>query len=311
MRTLLVTLLALFLLAPVADYADAGKRLGGGSSLGKSFQTKKKVAPSGSASQNQGASQNQAAGQPTNAAKTAPVQEKKRSGFGGLMAGLLGAGILGALFFGGAFEGLEIMDILMFVGLAFVAWKVFSMMRRKSSPPPQPAYATAGAGGAFEPQPQPVQAQPESAQPAAKQAFEPMASASSSASFAPAEIELPEWFNKESFLAGARDHFVTLQAAWDKQDWSEIASYTSAELLESLKAERAKLDDTQHTEVVSVMAELVGFIDNDDHVVVSLNFYGWLREDAEETTELNEIWHLTRDMTADNADWKLVGIEQP
>jgi len=301
MRTLLVTLLALFLLVPAVDHAEAGKRFGGGSSLGKSFATKKKTTPTSSVTQNKSATDTQAAG----ATKTAAAPQKKRSGFGGLMAGLLGAGLLGALFFGGAFDGIEIMDILLIVGVAFIGWKLFSM--RKKVSPPQPAYAGAGAGaGTFKAEPV-AQPQPTTA---AKQSFEPMASASN-ASFAPAEIELPEWFNKEAFLEGARNHFSVLQAAWDKMNWDEISTYTSPELLEELKSERAKLDQAQHTEVVSVMAELINFIDNSDHVVVSLNFYGWLREDAEETTEFNEIWHLSRDMSADNADWVIVGIEQP
>ena len=308
MRTLLVTFLALFLLAPVADHAEAGKRFGGGSKLGKSFTTQKKVAPTASSTtQNKTASGTTAnATQATNATKTAAAAPKKRSGFGGLMAGLLGAGLLGALFFGGAFDGIEIMDILLIALVAFIGWKLFTMRKKASSP--APAYASAG-GAPYTPEPQPVQPQPEP-QPAAKQSFEPMPSASS-ASFAAADINLPEWFNKDAFLDGARTHFAHLQAAWDNQDWDDIATYTSPELLQELKAERAKLEQAQHTEVVSVMTELVGFTDNGDHVVVSINFYGWLREDAEETTEFNEIWHLTRDMNADNADWLIVGIEQP
>lgn len=302
MRTLLVTLLALFLLVPTVDHAEAGKRFGGGSSLGKSFATKKKTSPASSVTQNKSATGAQTAG----ATKTAAVPQKKRSGFGGLMAGLLGAGLLGALFFGGAFDGIEFMDILMIAGVAFIGWKLFSM--RKKVSPPQPAYAGAGAGTFKAETVAPQQSQPV----AAKQSFEPMASASaSSASFAPAELELPQWFNKASFLDGARNHFSVLQAAWDTMSWDEIASYTSPELLAELKTERAKLDQAQHTEVVSVMAELVNFTDNGDHVIASLNFYGWLREDAEETTEFNEIWHLSRDMSVDNADWVIVGIEQP
>lgn len=303
MRTLLVTFLALFLLAPVADHAEAAKRFGGGSKLGKSYQTKKPVAPASSATQSKSNTSAQTA---TNTAgKTAAPQQKKRSGFGGLMAGLLGAGLLGALFFGGAFDGIEFMDILLIGLLVFIGWKIFTM-RKKASP--QPAYA--GAGAPYQPQPEPVQPQPEPVQPAARQSFEPTAGAGSN-SFVPAEIQLPGWFNKDAFLEGARNHFSTLQAAWDKQDWNEIASYTSPELLAELKTERAKLDEHQQTDVVSVMAELVNFIDNDDHVIVSLNFYGWLREDAEETTEFNEVWHLRRDMSSESADWLIVGIEQP
>lgn len=102
-----------------------------------------------------------------------------------------------------------------------------------------------------------------------------------------------------------------MQSAWDISDWDEISTYTSAELLDSLKVERAKLPESQTTEVVSVMAELANFTNEADEAVVSINFYGWLKEEADQTTEFNEVWHLTRDMKADNADWIIVGIEQP
>ncbi|MGB0467838.1 MAG: Tim44 domain-containing protein [Pontibacterium sp.] len=126
-----------------------------------------------------------------------------------------------------------------------------------------------------------------------------------------AEPEVPAWFNQQAFLDGAREHFIKLQSAWDISDWDEISTYTSAELLDSLKVERAKLPESQTTEVVSVMAELANFTNEADEAVVSINFYGWLKEEADQTTEFNEVWHLTRDMKADNADWIIVGIEQP
>ena len=65
------------------------------------------------------------------------------------------------------------------------------------------------------------------------------------------------------------------------------------------------------TEVVSVMAELANFIDNDDHVIASINFYGWLKEDSDQATEFSEIWHLRREMNGSDANWMIVGIQQP
>ncbi|MBY4677971.1 Tim44 domain-containing protein [Marinobacterium arenosum] len=301
MRTLLICLLSLFILVPLAvDEAEAGKRFGGGSSLGKSYSPPKKSFASSTTQQKQ---QQDA----TTASKTQTVT-KKRSGFGGLMAGLLAGGLFGALLFGGAFEGIEFMDLLLIAGIIFVVWKIFNMRKSASAPP---AYAAGGQGGYSQPQPirpEPLQPQPQP-QPVAKQAAEPLAG--NSGGFAAQAFQLPSWFNQQAFLDGAREHFSHLQAAWDRADWDDIASYTSPELLAELQRERAKLDAEQHTEVVSVMAELANFIDNGDHVVVSVNFYGWLKEDGDQTTEFNEIWHLTRDMSVQNADWTIVGIEQP
>ncbi len=294
MRTFLMSLMVVLVsFTFTAEYADA-KRFGGGSSFGKTFSTPKKTAQPAPVQQKSATN---------TAGKTAQQPAKKRSGFGGLMAGLLAGGLLGALFFGGAFEGVQLMDILLIVGVLFLIFKIFTMYRQSQKPP---QYATDGAQYEMRPERQ----QRSAFEPAPKEEVKPTPAFSSSG-VASEEPELPAWFNKQAFLDGAREHFITLQRAWDASDWTEIATYTSEELLEALKGERAKSPADQTTEVVSVMAEMANFITEENHVVVSINFYGWLKEDSDQTTEFNEIWHLTRDTTADNADWIIVGIEQP
>lgn len=295
MRTFLVSLVvALASFTFTVEYAEA-KRLGGGGTFGKTFSspTPKKVQPA--PTQQKSTTDTAQSTKATQTATTAP----KRSGFGGMMAGLLAGGLLGALFFGGAFEGVQLMDILLLAGAAFLIFKLFSMARRGK---PQPQYATDGAQ--YEINPQRQQVTPE---PVVNVKPTPVYSAE----LASQEPELPAWFNRKGFLDGARGHFMTLQKAWDRCDWDEIAGYTSEELLGLLKSERAKLPEHQTTEVVSVMAELANFIDEGDQVVVSINFYGWLKEDTDQTTEFSEVWHLSRDMRVENADWIIVGIEQP
>ena len=309
MRTFALTLfLAIFSLSMVSGPAHA-KKFGGGASLGKSYS-----APStnkfGSTQQKQSTTPTQ---QKQNAAANTGT---KRSGFGGLMAGLLGAGLLGALFFGGAFEGIELMDILILVGIVFVAFKLIGSFKR-SQQGSQQGYATSPAGASYtdanannqtsDNQAQYKQSAPEmfgsQSQPEASMgASEPMGHA----------LQLPEWFNKDAFVAGAQQHYIKLQHAWDVSDWNEIQSYTTPELFELLKVERAKLPEQQTTEVVSVMAELVDFIDNQDHVVVTMSFYGWIKEDGVNTVEFNELWHLRKDMPTPNdtaAPWYIEGIQ--
>lgn len=295
MRTLLISFFALVLsFGFVVPEAEA-KRLGGGFSLGKSFSTPKKVQPAAPSKQ-----QAAPAGA-SNVQKSAT----KRSGFGGIMGGLLAGGLLGALFFGGAFEGIQMMDILLFGLLIFVAIKIFSSMKRTQQ---RTQYASAR-----------DTAQPWQAEPQQKQQAEPEPQGFQEYSPTPgagfgmgaAELQLPQWFNEKAFLEGAQQHFSHLQQAWDNADWSEIQSYTSPELFSVLQEERAKQPEKQQTEVVSVMAELANFIDNGDHVVATINFYGWMKEDSDETIEFSELWHLTRDMSQPNTDWVIVGIQQP
>lgn len=294
MRTFLAAFMAVFLISlPVADQAEA-KRFGGGSSFGKMFSSPKKA--------NTAPAQKQAA--PTTAPKNSATAAPKRGGFGGLMAGVLAGGIFGALLFGGAFDGIQFMDLLLIAGVIFIIFKIMSMRKQSSQ---RPSYAGGAEQYEINPhtQPQERQAHEEEKQ----QPFTPMPSFNSGWGESEA-VETPSWFNKEAFVEGAREHFMTLQSAWDRSDWDEIQSYTTPELFESLKSERSKLPEAQSTEVVSVMADMVNFIDKPDQAVVSINFYGWLKEDSTETTEFSETWHLTRDMSVEGADWFIAGIEQ-
>jgi len=285
MKTLMTTCFALLLGFMLMPQEAEAKRLGGGSSFGKSYTTPKRVAPAPTKEQ---------AAAPTSPTKTAGT----RSGLGGMMGGLLAGGLLAALFMGGAFEGIQLMDILLLAGVGFILFKLFSSKRTQTQRQ-QPAYAMPE-GTMARQAPQPEQTEPAFGR-----------SPSVSDDFTPVKLNLPDWFNESAFVEGARNHFITLQKAWDQQDWSEIRDYMSDEMFEALQQERAKLPDQQHTEVDSVMAELVSFIDKGDHVVASLHFYGWIAESGEPTSEFSEIWHLNRDMTVANSNWKIVGIEQP
>ena len=295
MRTLLISFFALVIGFGVAVPDAEAKRLGGGSSLGKSFFTPKKAKPA--------APTQQKAATGTNAATQ--KAQPRRSGFGGMMAGLLAGGLLGALFFGGAFDGIQFMDILLIGLLIFVAIKLFSGMKKAQGPQYAGHQQNNQSNSAEQyrqqhQEPQTFQQPQEPLSPTPGAGF----------SFGESEMQLPQWFNEAAFVEGAKQHFNHLQKAWDNSDWNEIATYTTPELLEVLQQERAKQPSNQNTEVVSVMAELANFTDNGDHVVATINFYGWLREDGHETAEFSELWHLSRDMTQPNADWMIVGIQQ-
>ena len=262
---LFITLLSTSFVVPEAQ----AKRFGGGSSIGKSFFSKKPVA-----------SPTKSSGQ--SAAKSGTA---KKMGMGGLMGGLLAGGMLGALFFGGAFEGVQMMDILLLALGAFVIFKLFGMMKKSSQ-----VYATPAGPVRMGPQDMNVGG----------------GSAESST-----EIELPQWFDAEQFVKGAKAHFSNLQSAWDAQNWDEISSYTTADVLVELKRERAELNDQLNTEVVSVEAQLVGFKEASGFVVAAIAFSGKIKEDsALVAKEFDETWQLTRDMSVDNADWVIAGIEQ-
>lgn len=282
-RTLAIFCCVLMLgLTLTPDVAEA-KRFGGGGSFGKMFKTSPKktspaVAPKAA---------------PSSTGKTAAAPS--RPGMGGLMGGLLAGGLLGALFFGGAFDGIQFMDILIIAVIGFVLFKLFAGAKKPQRREPQ--YAG-------HPEQEPV---------AARTSVEPVASGGSwGQGDQEAELDLPAWFDKKAFLEGSSNHFAQLQKAWNQNDLPEIQTYCSEELFDALVAERARLSDSElDNDLVSVIPELVGFAEAEGQAQVSILFNGWMREGAgAETTEFSEIWHLTRDLSAEGADWFIVGIEQ-
>ncbi|MGP5308853.1 Tim44 domain-containing protein [Vreelandella alkaliphila] len=262
-------------ISAAVDYAEA-RRLGGGSSMGSVSRSADKPASTPAQQQAQSTQQQ---GQAT---------ATRRGGMGGMVGGLLAGGLLAALFFGGAFDELRLMDILLMAGivaLAIFAFRAFMRQRR-------PASATVAG---YQREHQETQHTPSSFTAA------PGSLASSLQS-------TPAWFDKERFLGGAKEHFMTLQRAWDNNDLPQIQEYVTPEFYNLLRKERAEQPANNRTEVVRLFAELGDINEYDGYAEASVIFHGILEENGEQT-EFNETWHLTRSLR-DQAPWYLQGIEQ-
>ncbi|RUR28635.1 Tim44 domain-containing protein [Vreelandella andesensis] len=263
-------------ISAAVEYAEA-RRLGGGSNMGSVSRSADRPANAPAQQQAQG-TQQQSAGAAT----------AGRGGMGGMMGGLLAGGLLAALFFGGAFDELRLIDLLLMAGIAALAIFAFRAIMRQQ----RPASTTAGGyqRGHQETKPKP-----------------------SNFSAAPGSLtsnlrSTPAWFDKERFLSGAKEHFITLQRAWDNNDLSQIQEYVTPELYNLLRQERAEQPANNLTEVVRLFAELGDVNEYDGHAEATVIFHGLLEENGEQT-EFNETWHLTRSMR-DQAPWYLQGIEQ-
>ncbi len=82
------------------------------------------------------------------------------------------------------------------------------------------------------------------------------------------------------------------------------------ELYNELKQERSNYVGNQHTEILSINGELVRADRKADHAQVSVLFKGRYRDQVEGIEEdINEIWHLERNLSSANAPWLIVGIE--
>ncbi|MGR5062705.1 Tim44 domain-containing protein [Photobacterium sp. DNB22_13_2] len=289
------TIFALIItVAFVAPQVEA-KKFGGGKSFGKSFKTapvkKQQPQQTDTLRQQQQPGANQAA------------KSSKKGLMGGLMGGLLAGGLLAA-FFGGAFEGIQFMDILIMGLIAYVILKLFKTMRSAKSTPMGHREAYSGNSPR---QPQ----QPNQFRQQANQGGQGgMAQDEYVSTDSDVPFNLPPGFNMNAFLNGSREHYRTIQGAWNHNELDKIREYVSPALLDDLIAERAKLDGEQHTEVMYVDAELVR-ADYDANIAqLSIKFSGRYKDGQEGVEEdITDIWHLERDLRAPNAPWLIVGIQ--
>ncbi|OLQ76160.1 preprotein translocase subunit Tim44 [Photobacterium proteolyticum] len=268
----------------MTPHAEA-KKFGGGKSFGKSFKT----APV----------KQQQPKQTDTLKQQQPAKSSKKGLMGGLLGGLLAGGLLAA-FFGGAFEGIQFMDILIFGLIAFVIFKLFKTMRGAKRTPMGHREAYAGNS--------PRQNQHRQAAEGMNSGFAQQESYTSTDSDVP--FNLPPGFNMNAFLNGARDHYRIIQGAWNHNELDKIREYVSPALFDDLAAERAKLDGEQHTEVMYVDAELVRADYDASTAQISIKFSGRYKDRNEGVEEdITDIWHLERDLRAQNAPWLIVGIQ--
>jgi len=120
----------------------------------------------------------------------------------------------------------------------------------------------------------------------------------------------PPGFDQAAFISGSREHYRILQGAWNFNQLETIEEYVSPSLFADLKEERAKLEGEQHTDVMYVDAEIVRADYDADKAQLSLQFSGRYRDTVEGIEEnIEDIWHLERDLTVPNAPWLIVGIQ--
>lgn len=293
MKKLLITLmLTLGTMTIVVPNADA-KRLGGGTSIGKQSQSVNRAAPT------QGAA---AAKPAAPAAAPAAVPPKPASPWKGILGGaLLGLG-LGALFshlgLSGALAS-ALGTILMVALLALAAMFIFRMFRRRNGNSQPAAYAggygsTPEIGSRIEPV----------GQPAALKSV-PLASGSVAAFGVPADFDVP------GFLRNAKTYFLRLQAAWDKGDTNDIREFTTPEMFAELKLQVQERGATpNHTDVLSLNAEIMGVETIGQDYLASVKFSGMVKEDANAAAEpFTEVWNLSKP-TSGQSGWVLAGIQQ-
>lgn len=279
-RFLMLLTVALTSLSLFAVTAEA-KRFGGGGSFGKQRTMTPQQAPKVAAAPTAGAAP---------AAAAAPASNR----WLGPLAGLaIGAG-LGALFMGGGLGGMggAMGGILMALAAAALVMFLIAKFRK----PQQPAMQYAGAGAPYG-NPQPLQ------QPVYGGSAAPVAAAGAN--------NIPADFPAETFLRSAKTSFIRLQAANDRKDLNDIREYTTPEMFAEISMQMQERDDTpQKTDVIAINGELLEVANERDMAIASVRFTGQLRENNGSPDNVDEIWHVQKNLRDDKSVWLLAGIQQ-
>lgn len=315
-----VSFLGLMALPPEAE----ARRLGGGSSFGRSAPSQMQKAPtSPTSTPTKPAQQNQAtapAGANT-AAGAAQPRNRFLGPLGGLAAGLGLAALFSYLGFGGALA--EMLGT--FLMIALVVFAVMFLMRklRGQASQQRPAYGTAGGGQAtyrqseqaYRPQQPPVHdpvpgmGAPQGAShghfgngPAVQPAYE-----EPQPQDGPVK-NLPAGFDEAAFVNSAKKFFVTMQGLYDQGDVNGLREYCTDEVVDHLRSEiEARAGAGNRTDVVTLQAELIGFETDVDEQLATVAFSAMLREEEGGAAhEVQEMWTMTRPVSG--GGWVLAGI---
>ncbi|WP_313474467.1 Tim44 domain-containing protein [Stutzerimonas kunmingensis] len=255
------------------------KRFGGGKSFGSAPSHQTRQAPQ----------QTQAA--PNQAGRQTPAAASGASRWLGPLAGLAAGGLLASMFMGDGFEGIQFMDILIFGVIAFLLFRFLAARRRQQQPamaghapmqrdmPQQPSTSIFGGSAA------PVAAAP--------------------------VINAPAWFNEQSFVAAAREHFLSLQQHWDANEMDKISEFVTPQLLGFLKQERAEIGDAyQSTYIDDLQIQLDGVDDDAEKTTATLTFTGTAKTSRFDQGEpFSESWRMER-AQGENQPWLIAGIRQ-
>lgn len=237
--------------------------------------------------------------------QTARQSWRNRGGLLGWLAPLALGGLLGALFFGGAFEHLNLMDMLVFGGLA---WLGFKLLAGRASGAGASAYAGRGETTSDYSQhrstPPPFATDLLNKPKTGGMAFE----ASDFQTGVP--VKVPEDFDVESFLNGAKRAFLHLQEAWNRGDLADIRELTTDEVFIEIKSQKQASIGDLPTEIEDVEAELVGFQENDSVQEAAVLFTAQIREGSHDPETIQEVWHFIRPRHHLKPQWLLDGIQQ-
>ncbi|GAA5236706.1 Tim44 domain-containing protein [Verticiella sediminum] len=321
LAALAITVFSTVAMLGVSFEAEAQRRMGGGNFGRQSSNVTQMRAPATPPATNaartpQGQPAPSAAAAGTGAAAGAAARSGASRWFGpiaGIAAGLGLAALLSHLGLGAAFA--EFMASLLLIAL--VAFAVIFLVRRLMGGARRTAMQGAGQATPMQRQ----TAQPEAPASLSRRAgvmqstaHTPQAHPAVAATAAPATVpadgnwHIPAGFDTQQFLQNAKQHFIALQSAWDRNDLVEMREYMTDQMVEALRAPLAERTPGGKTEVMLLNAEMLGIENIEQGNLASVRFSGMLKDDSgPEAYRFEEVWNFLKPA---QGGWVLAGIQQ-
>ncbi|RMX05797.1 Tim44 domain-containing protein [Corticibacter populi] len=300
---------ALFLMFLMSVHVDAdARRMGGGSSIGRqsSNVTQRQATPPAASQQRAGAN--------TQARPRSPMMGL----LGGLAAGLGLAWLASALGFGEEFGTLLMVILLGLIAMTVIGY----FMRSRQRLAPQGAGAFGGNSGQGN-QGSQFQRSANSYNPrnvgndASARPFDHGHAGGSMIGSALAGSQswgVPQGFDTNGFLDAAKRNFVSLQKAWDEGDLVALRAMMTDEMLAEIRQQLAERDahnggQPNHTEVITLDAQLLGIEELDDVYMASVEFSGMIQENAAAgPAPFREVWNMTKPRNG-GSGWLVAGLQ--
>lgn len=287
LKLFVAVLLLLAVAALDVSPADAA-RFGGGRSFGGSRSFSRSYSKPISPMRQPGTTTTQGLNRPS-----------RFGGMGGLLGGLLAGSLIGSLLFGGGFGGVGMFDLLLIGGGIYLLMRLLGRSRPAAQHAGRSGGMSYGGGG---PEPQGAY------RTGAGDGWAGLGSPGGTADAAQG-IVLPEGFDSQEFLEGAKMAFGRLQASWDARDLDDIAQFTSPAVQEEIRRQAAEDPGPSLTEVLMVNARLLEAKEQGPATLATVYFDALMREERGGPTEqVREVWHFRRDGA--DGSWVLDGLQQ-
>lgn len=124
-------------------------------------------------------------------------------------------------------------------------------------------------------------------------------------------LTIPAGFDIEKFVYHAKLSFTHIQMAFDEGNLEDLYKLTTPEMFTQLRLEiQERKSPQQHTDIISLDAELLGIEMHSQEHAASVRFRGTLKEGTvQAASPIDEVWNFTRP-TNSSEEWVLAGIQQ-